>query len=169
MLSLDDPRWSSLCGGHRTPYDAAPALRELEQGVDVWEELRDGLHHQGDVDEASYAAVPQLVRILGAQPQRSWHFYSLVAIIELERHRAGNPPVPAWCRTDYAQAWVQVLALALQDLRLATDPHDVQALLGALALARGQLELGALLVHTDTSELEAILEQRLAWSVLYRG
>jgi len=60
MLSLTDPRWRTLKGGYRTLYDASGALSRLAQGYDVWEELWDKLQHQGDVGEASYAAVPHL-------------------------------------------------------------------------------------------------------------
>jgi len=45
-------------------------LQRLAAGMDrdaAWAELWQGLHHQGDVCEASYAAVPHLVRI---QPDR---------------------------------------------------------------------------------------------------
>jgi hypothetical protein len=66
MLDFDDSRWKGLKGGYRIPYDPRPVLRNLEEGKDLsdaWSELWDELHHQGDVDVASYAAVPHLVRI----------------------------------------------------------------------------------------------------------
>ncbi len=96
MLRLDDPRWSTLRGGYRAPYDASLPLAALERGEDGWNDLWDGLHHQGDVGEASYAAVPHLVRIASGWPTRDWNVYSLVSLIEVERHRRGNPPIPAW-------------------------------------------------------------------------
>lgn len=91
MLNLDDPKWKELNGGYRTPYDASIALRELEAGEDAWDELWQELHHQGDVGEASYAAVPHLVRIAGAASEIDRNLFSLVATIEIERHRGGNP------------------------------------------------------------------------------
>jgi hypothetical protein len=66
MLSLDDDRWNQLTGGRRTPCDPRPLLAKLEADDDTKEvlpNLWDELHHQGDVDEASYACVPHLVRI----------------------------------------------------------------------------------------------------------
>jgi len=60
MLSFDDPRWRQLRGGYGSPYDPRKALLSLERGTDVlaaWSELWEELHHQGDVGEASYAAV----------------------------------------------------------------------------------------------------------------
>ncbi|AKQ65934.1 hypothetical protein A176_002846 [Myxococcus hansupus] len=154
MLNFDDPKWKELSGGYRIPYDASVALRELEAGEDAWDELWQELHHQGDVGEASYAAVPHLVRIASAAPQIDKNLFSLVATIEIERHRGLNPPLPDWCQAAYAKAWAELIELALRDIRHATEPFDVQSLLGVIALARGQRNLGELLALTEPSELE---------------
>ncbi|MEG0881483.1 MAG: hypothetical protein RSH52_09485, partial [Janthinobacterium sp.] len=69
-LSLDDPLWTTLEGGYRMPYDVAKALKAMQAGDDVWHELWEELHHQGDVGVASYAAVPQLVHLLGNAQSR---------------------------------------------------------------------------------------------------
>jgi hypothetical protein len=61
MLSYDDPQWKELKGGYKTLYNPTVALQKLERAEkieDAWEELSNKLHHQGDVGEASYAAVP---------------------------------------------------------------------------------------------------------------
>jgi len=66
MLSFDDKRWNNLMGGYKTPFDPRPSLQKLESHQDTasaWEELWEELHHQGDVGDASYAAIPELVRI----------------------------------------------------------------------------------------------------------
>jgi len=60
MLSFDDNRWEQLLGGYRTQFDPRAAFSKLESNIqceDAWDELWEGLHHQGDVGEASYAAV----------------------------------------------------------------------------------------------------------------
>ena len=65
-MHYDDPRWRTLAGGYRTPYAPTPALARFESGTrlaETWDELWNELHHQGDVGEASYAAVPALVEI----------------------------------------------------------------------------------------------------------
>lgn len=167
MLPLFDPKWASLKGGYRVPYDASDALSRLERGEDVWEELGDELHHQGDVDEASYAAVPHLVRIAAQQDRRDWNFYGLVSIIEVERHRQSNPPLPDWLSDDYEAALQSMQRLALLDLPQQDDPWTVQAILAALALCKGQLKLGAWLAVIDSSELDELVKERLAWDELY--
>ena len=155
-------------GGYRLPYDASAPLRRFESGEIVWKELWENLHHQGDVDEASFAAVPHLVRISAISPHRDWNLYGLVALIEIERHRASNPPIPSWLQQDYALAWRNVADLALHDLSTSADPYTVRSALSVVALARGERKLGALLAHLDSSEIDEILEDKLAWSKMYR-
>ena len=167
MLALTDKRWQQLHGGYRTPFDASAPLLKLEAGEAVWDELWEELHHQGDIGEASYAAVPHLVRIARALAGRDWNVYALVATIEIERHRTGNPPLPNWLRADYDAAWNDIAALALSDLAASNDPLIVQSALSVVAVARGQLKLGALLWHLDESEVTEFAEEKLAWSELY--
>jgi len=167
MLPLTDPHWRALKGGYGTLYDVSDALRRLEQGHDVWEELWEELHHQGDVGEASYAAVPHLVRICQGVPRRDWNLYGLAGLIETERHRKSNPPLPEWLRTDYFAAWGDLEKLALRDLASASEKDLIQTALAVIAMARGQLRLGALLSWLDESELAELTEDKLAWSKLY--
>lgn len=167
MLPLADAKWKELDGGYRIPFDCSVPLRAMEAGADVWSELWDELHHQGDLGLASYAAVPHLVRIAAASSIRDWNFYALVATIEVERHRKTNPPLPNWLESSYLSAWSQLLELAVADLKSNTDQTSLRSILAALALAKGDLKLGALLANLDTSEIEELLEETVAWSVLY--
>jgi hypothetical protein len=97
MLRFDDERWTKFFGGYRTAFDARPPLRNLESNVQVkeaWHELWEELHHQGDVGEASYAAVPHIVRIHRERGLDDWNTYALVAVIELARGKGKNPVYP---------------------------------------------------------------------------
>jgi hypothetical protein len=159
MLPYDDPRWKQLKGGYRDLYDPTSALIRLENGEPVekiWQELWNELHHQGDVGEASYAAVPHLVRIQKEKGSLGWNFYLLVATIELERHEPRNPPMPDWLQNSYDTAWKDLLFLALQDVQQSNEPLTVRTALGAIALAKGFPFLGRLLAHHKESELEEI-------------
>ena len=167
MLPLDDPRWKTLAGGYRTVYDASVVLLAFERGEDVWDELWNELHHQSDVGEASYAAVPQLVRIGASLRKRDFNLWSLISTIEIERHRKTNPALPDWLKESYASAWRSALRLAIGDLEDATDPDTIQALLGVIAIAKGNLKLGAHISALDSSELDEFLEKSNAWSELY--
>lgn len=168
MVPLTDLRWKALKGGYKVPYDASAPLARLEAGDDVWEELWQELHHQGDVGEASYASVPHLVRICAALPSRDWNVYALVSTIEVERHRKSNPPLPEWIRADYERALKDLLALGLEDLGRVKDALTIRSILGAVAVAKGALKLGAWIAFADESEIDELLDDRQAWSELYR-
>jgi hypothetical protein len=170
MIAFDDKQWDGLKGGYKIPYDPRPVLRQLEAGSDAksaWTELWEELHHQGDVGEASYASVPHLVRIQANRPDVDWNLYALISTIEIERHRRGNPPLPSWLAESYRDAWVRVLEIGYRDLGRTGDPLATTSILGALALAKGQIKLGAFIAHSDASEIDDFLETRSAWSELY--
>lgn len=166
-MPLDDERWRQLNGAYRVAYDPSVAPKMLETGVDVWGELWDHLHHQGDVDVASYAAVPHLVRIAQSASRRDWNVYALVALIEAERHRKANPPVPEWLNEDCEMAWEGIVRLGLQDLGDKVKPPTLQSILSVLALARGDRKLGTMLLHLASSEIDELVEEHLSWSELY--
>ena len=170
MIELDDPRWEGLRGGYRVPYDPRPAVRALEADEnrrDLWDELWNDLHHQSDIGEASYAAVIALVQIEKRQRRFGVNLLALAATIEVERHRKGNPLVPAWLEPDYRESWNDLAKFALEDLRSGGDDERVKIALVVIALARGQHKLGAFLWWLDESELDALVEDRLDWSAAY--
>jgi hypothetical protein len=158
MLSLNDPRWRSLTGGYKKPYDASMTLERLERGENVWSELWEELHHQGDVGTASYAAVPHIVRIAISQRRRDWNSYAFVATVEVERLRGSNPDIPEWTKQSYTQAIQDLASLALVELESTNDDLLVRSALGLVALARGSTKLGMLISIADSSEIDEILE-----------
>ncbi len=166
MLSLTDPIWRELEGGYRVPYDASRTLVQMEAGESVWDELWNDLHHQGDVGVASYAAIPQ-VRISEARGRCDWNLYALAATIEIERHRKTNPPLPDWLSPSYKLAWDGLVKLALSDPGGKPDELTLRSALSVVALGRSDLKLGALLNHSESSEIAAYLEDNLAWSSMY--
>src|SRR5262252_7129498 len=104
MASLNDMNSGQFIGASRRAYDPRPAISRLVQSAEnetVWDELFRELHHQGDVDTASCAAVIELARAKQQRPQLGWKLYSLVAVVEVERHRRGNPAVPESLKASY--------------------------------------------------------------------
>jgi hypothetical protein len=76
MLSLDDVRWNSLKADRRTRFDPRLLFLKLETASDLktaWHELWDGLYHQGDVGEASYASVPHWCVFIASGDSRLEH------------------------------------------------------------------------------------------------
>src|SRR5581483_8750964 len=132
MISLDDPRWSSMTGGYRMQLDPRPLLKRLETDADttdVWHELWDELHHQGDVGEASFAAVPFLVEYYRKRRVLDWNTYAIVAIIELARKEGKNPDVPQWLVADYFDSIHQLAEIGTAEIPKAEEVEDVRAIL----------------------------------------
>jgi hypothetical protein len=166
----EKPNWSEMKGGYRLPYDPRTAIGKLKHDPldqDTWHELWEELHHQGDVGEASYTAVPLLLEACGSGP-RDWNFFALIAIIELERHRSGNPGLPGWLEDSYRSSLDHAKHLALTDLGSTTDMMLMKSAMAVVALASRNLKLGALLFQIDDSELDNLLEELLGWNDLYR-
>ena len=162
MLSLTDKRWTKLVGGYRTVFDPRPSLHNLESNVRVkeaWHELWEELHHQGDVGEASYAAVPHLVRIHGERKLEEWDTYALVAVIELARGKGKNPEVPEWLKEEYFSAIQDLARLGSTEILRAKDPETIRAILSILALARGARTYARFLLENSEEEIIAFERQ----------
>lgn len=159
-MDLDDAGWTRLQGGYRVSYDPRDALRTLEQGKDTataWEELWNELHHQGDIGEASYAAVPHLVRIHEARGIPDANTYALVATIEQARQAGHNPGLPASLREAYESGWRRLMELGLLELRTAEDPTLISSIVAVVAMGKGQLALGRFAALFDEDERTEIL------------
>ncbi len=156
MLSLNDKRWSDLEGGYRTQFDPRALLSALETEKDTkaaWHALWGELHHQGDVGEASYAAVPHLVRIYRLRSVIDWNTYAMVAIIELARGQGKNPQVPDWLEESYRRAIQELAEIGTVEILRAKDPEDIRAILSILAIARGARTHAKFLLEYSAEEL----------------
>lgn len=156
MVSFDDERWRHLTGGYKTPFDPRPSLRKLDSQQDTaaaWQELWEELHHQGDVGDASYAAVPELVRIRRTGGVADWNLYAMVAIIELARTESQNPEVPDWLHQDYFNSIQELARMGTRDIWSAEESETKRAILGVIAIARGLRTHGKFLVAYSEGEL----------------
>ena len=57
-------------------------LRLPESRQEAWEELWDGLHHQGDIGSASLAAIPHIAIISKDFDSLDWNVYAIAGLIE---------------------------------------------------------------------------------------
>ena len=162
MLSFDDPRWRQLDGGYGGPYDPRKALLSLERGTDVsaaWSELWEELHHQGDVGEASYAAVPHLVRIHSELDALDYNTYALAVVIEQARRRKReNPEMPSWLGPPYDAAWQALVDLGLRDLRRASEVDLIESIIASLSYAKGLPMLGRMAMLTEEERKQMLDE-----------
>ena len=160
-MNLDDPRWPELLGGYRVPYDPRKALLALEhpnEAAAAWRELWSGLYHQGDIGEASYAALPHLVRIHAARGIADWNTYALAATIDDARHDGRNPQLPPDLQASYENAWRKLVDLGLRELAEAEDPTLVASIIGVLAMGKGQRTLGRLAVAFTEDERKEMID-----------
>jgi hypothetical protein len=156
MLSFDDDRWNHMTGGYKTSFDPRPCLRKLESQqatVAAWKELWEELHHQGDIGDASYAAVPELVRIHRTASEADWNLYAMVAIIELARTESQNPEVPDWLREDYFRSIRELAQMGTKDILSAEESETKRAILSVIAIASGLRTHGKFLVEYSEDEL----------------
>jgi hypothetical protein len=165
MLSFEDSRWSGMEGGYRMLFDPRPLLKKLEAGErtdEVWCEIWDELHHQGDVGEASFAAVPHLVKICRDQGLLDWNLFGIVSIIELARNEGGNPDVPDWLKDGYFAAIRALAEIALSVFPSIHNPETVRAILSILAIEKGLRTHARFLVNYSDDELAEMESEILA-------
>lgn len=160
-VDFSDDRWSGLVGGYRLPYDPRPALKAIgdDQGAEAaWSELWEELHHQGDVDTASYTAMLWIANLAVAGKTGGWNAWALAATIELARGEARNPPIPDWLAPAYADALKRLSTEAVRTLGLTRDPLVVRSALAIVALEKGLPVLGRLAAEFSEEELQELLD-----------
>jgi hypothetical protein len=134
----------------------------LLQGVETetaWRELWNELHHQNNVDTASYAAVPALVHIHELRGVPDGNTYALATTIELARHNGRNPDLPENLRDAYEAAWRRLAEIGLRELEAANTEPLVSCIIAVLAIGKGQRELGRFSSDYDEDERREILER----------
>ena len=137
-------------------FDPRPLIKRLETDTDttdVWRALWNELHHQGDVGEASYAAVPFLVESYRKRRGLEWNTYAIVAIIELARKQGNNPEIPQWIADDYFHAIRSLAEVGTSQLLQAEDTDNIRAILSVIAISKGLRAHGKVLVTYSEDEL----------------
>jgi hypothetical protein len=112
-----------------------------------------GVAHQGDVGDASYAAVPELVRIHRRHGVADWNTYAMAAIIELARTERGNPKVPEWLQEDYFRSIQELAEMGAKEILRADASEAIRAIPSVIAIARGLRTHGKFLVEYSEDEL----------------
>jgi len=106
-------------------------LRLAPEDAGLWGELIEGLYHEGQVGEASYAAIPVMVSFAVQLETMPWQMLALVASIEMARTEEGNPPVPEWLEEEYGDA---LTLLAEECMKRLPDIEVVEVARGMLAI-----------------------------------
>ncbi len=106
--------------------------------------------------EASYAAVPALVRVHRARGAPDWNTYALVATIEEARHDGRNPAIPDWLLLDYKAAWHELEAMALAEFSTADSYELIHSIIAVLAFSKGRITLGSIAMLTEDERREML-------------
>lgn len=142
------------------PFDPRPLIRQLEASPEddqLWSTLIGELCHQGDVDTASYAAIPVLVDAFVAKEVYPWQLFGLIGWTESARRKEHNPPLPDWLRATYTNA-IEALSLAsLKAMKGNVSDSQVRGMLCVLALWKGLCVYADALIDFSEEELKELL------------
>ena len=151
MITLDNEIWSELSGGYLSAYNPVQCLTQLYENIDAndsWKELWDELHHQGDVDQASYAAVPHILEIERRAKHFNWNGFALIAVIEQCRPKNVEPRTGA-IADGYRKAWDELLEVIANKSQKSWDDVLTTSILSCVAYARGQRVIAYALLEMD--------------------
>jgi len=167
MLPLDDPRWASLSHCYGSAADIPGLLQQLANDTgprkggyesEPWFSLWSSLCHQGDVFEASYAAVPHIVDIASkASAPLDCSFFQMPSAIEIARINGKGPPV----RTDLAAAYIDALTRLIECIaKHLNDDWDKSTLLcavSALAVVKGHHRIAEAILNLDNDLIDRLI------------
>lgn len=165
MVSLDSDIWKNLRGGYKNIYDVSVPLKKLEAAInqdeldEIWAELWQELHHQGDVGIASYLAVPQLVRIAVAKNIYDWNLFQLCTIIEQQRHLGDNPQLPEEYQAYYNDGLQNLKNFIIANIGTQKDELTFRMELSTLAVCAGHIKLSKAIGELEGCTLDDFLEQ----------
>ena len=157
MLDLRSPRWKELSQAYGSAENIPGLLAQLRTAApkkdyrsEPWFSLWSSLCHQGDIYTASYAAVPHFVALGPERPiSERTDFLLIVAKIEAMRHAKRAPRMPADLKRSYEDAVRAGVPLAMSCMERDWPEDDYRVVLGALAIFRGHIALGNMLLDFD--------------------
>lgn len=164
-MDLDNKIWQTLDGGYKIPFDASVPLKKLQSTndqkiiADIFADLWDNLHHQGDIGLASYLALPQLVTICIDKKSLDWNFVGLSVLIEHCRQTKHNPKLPDEFKNEYFEALKKLEQYLLTNFKNIKDPTTLRLTLALFATVNGQVELGKAIENLDEDTVKDFLEQ----------
>jgi hypothetical protein len=155
-LSLNDPRWSSLCDAYGRPLDTTwilPAIKSSDFARKDWDRVWSELHHQGDIGDAAYAVAAASVLYLAPRASADWNLFAFLLTVEYARRSDRAPCIPDWVDRAYADAWERLSPLAIEAFRSTEDPLVIRMALAIVATSKGLFQIGRLLSECDESEI----------------
>jgi hypothetical protein len=144
VLALESSRWSELHHAYGVASDVPALLSQLsnlpkaEGETEPWFSLWSSLAHQGDVFDASFAAVPHVVHAAATNPLvADTAYFQFPAWIEICRKKQGIE-VPSDLAVAYFDALSKLPLLVAAASSREWDADFLQCALSAIAAAKGQ-------------------------------
>lgn len=105
--------------------EIAPLLEKLNSkefpDVEIWYEIWDTIHHQGDVLVSSYIAVPKIFEIYEKKRWLDYNLPGLFAVIENCRQQEKNPKLPNWLEKEYFQSLEKTVQYCAENISREWD------------------------------------------------
>jgi hypothetical protein len=166
MISLDDSLWSDLTHAYGNAADIPPLLRAIAAHPSVssptegpWFELWSALCHQGDVYSASFAAVPHIIDVASANPDRAcFDFFLMPAAIDVARHQHAVS-VPEPLSDAYFSSLNRLPLIVAATAGRSWDATFCQSALAAVAVGKQQHAIAELLLVVDDSDIPDVLDR----------
>tara|TARA_R110002051_G_scaffold141578_1_gene214782 strand:- start:27436 stop:27948 length:513 start_codon:yes stop_codon:yes gene_type:complete len=167
MLSLEDPKWANLTHAYGPAQDIPDLLRLLAHSTgqkadykdEPWFSLWSALCHQGDVFDASYAALPHIVKIAtDADGPIDFSFFQLPAAIEIARNNGLGPQVPPDLNPAYQSGLAGLLDCVTRHLDDDWGQDALISAMTALAVGKGQHRVAKALLNLDDDLITRLID-----------
>ena len=153
--------WSRLTDVDRQHLDPRPLVDSLEVPLTstlAWSQLSRRLYHEGCVGDASYAAVPQLVRFAMTKESYPWQISELIGHIEIARVTDRQSPLlPHWLKHDYMKALELLATHSLVAIARTKHFDQLRTMLCMIALWKGLPVHAIALLEYSSKELGGFL------------
>ncbi|WP_237057520.1 hypothetical protein [Microbulbifer sediminum] len=159
------PNWERLNHAYGTAENV-PALLEAiavfpdesSYEEEPWFSLWSCLYHQGDIYPASFAAVPEIVKRLTADPEKATiSFFALPASIEVARAKQGLV-VPEELEVEYFHSLAELGRIATAAIGAEKSQEISRAVLAAFAISVKQHGYAEIILEVAGEEVPEVLE-----------
>ena len=170
MVPLNSQRWHEFKHAYGDAADVPRLLEQLQSlppndkpEAEPYFSLWSSLCHQGDVNTASYAAIPHVVAAIRDAPERApWTLFLMVACIEVSRTSGRGPTIPGDLTEAYNSALCEVPLLVGRAAAGKWDHWYCGAALAAIAAAKGFPSLAEALLELDPGSVQDLLKRKLS-------
>ena len=139
MISFDHEVWSEFTSSTAARDELLECFSRLYENADdeeMWTQLYDDLHYQGDITQISYAAVPHILEIERKAHKFNFNGFALIALIEHCRS-TNEQPRAGEIADAYKKALNDVLTVVANNPLKEWDDRLTASILACIAFAHG--------------------------------